>query len=475
MNFHSNEDVKAILQRNIESLVNDVKGAFVLRMDELALTPRARYNSAVNEFAGFCCNHIGDQHNLKFNSWSDLKPIKQLFVAGKLHLAKEALFFTIGRMGTSDYMAKPVLILPICSHKYEEQGAIVRSIIDIFSRVNPAAKILTVATDGDPFRRRLLNDLRWPSSSNENLELKGLHLFDNRLLLGSHGINFDAKHLAKRLRGILISEKREIKCISRSINKSLLKLCIPDIPDDLLNPKDYQNVPSAVKLMRRVIEFDPSKPANNPFQQDLYKEIGCLGKLFDGLLSIFNRPDISIHDQLLKLARTSHMLFFIYRRWRTKFITNDLYQDLQSTIQDAFNTAAIFRSQASTDPVLLHQSGTDHLEALFSSVRTVTHARNRDILETFDRVRIALQIEMVYLKHPDWRTNTRLSAKPFTTDDHSSARDWTGDLNVLDLNLRNIWQNGADEARRILEKLGFQPSELNFPESGNVTMLRPFG
>ena len=119
-------------------------------------------------------------------------------------------------------------------------------------------------------------------------ELKGLELFDQKLFLGSLGVNYDPKHLSKRLRGMLISEKRNITTTKRGFNKLhlvqlLTKTEYPNI-ETLLNVKDKQSVPDAVKLLQIIndIEDDPTS-----MNSDVVKEIkvfGCISKL---LLSIF--------------------------------------------------------------------------------------------------------------------------------------------------------------------------------------------
>ena len=57
--------------------------------------------------------------------------------------------------------------------------------------------LVNLATDGDLNRRCTINTLR---SENMLEELKGLELFDQNLFLGSLGVNYDPKHLSKRLR-----------------------------------------------------------------------------------------------------------------------------------------------------------------------------------------------------------------------------------------------------------------------------------
>ena len=66
-------------------------------MDELAINPSAKYHRKSNEVLGFCANHSTCLDSLKFSHWSDFLEIKKAFSNKIIHLAKEALFFTIGK------------------------------------------------------------------------------------------------------------------------------------------------------------------------------------------------------------------------------------------------------------------------------------------------------------------------------------------------------------------------------------------
>jgi hypothetical protein len=85
--------------------------------------------------------------------------------------------------------------------------------------------------------------------------------------------------------------------------------------------------------------------------------------------------------------------------------------------------------------------GTDPLELLFCLVRTLTHAKNCDLLELQDRLAICSQIDEMLQRNPNYRPHTRLNTSR-TTLDHSSISDWTGDLSTELLNFKLIWKIG---------------------------------
>lgn len=132
-------------------------------------------------------------------------------------------------------------------------------------------------------------------------------------------------------------------------------------------------------------------------QRDVYRELQLFGLIGSLLCSIFYETKISLIDQLVKLSFLSHILLYSFRRNGTKFLTTDLYADIQSTIQDAFVCAAIFQEHESGLKMYLYMLGTDQLESLYATIRTLTHATSCDFLELHDRIKIALQIEKVII------------------------------------------------------------------------------
>ena len=187
---------------------NNVFGFYSIKMDEIALKPNCRYNNQTNEIVGFCWNHRNTINSFKFESHLSINQIQRKFKANEIHLANDALCVTIGKISSTNIVPKPIIVIPLCSHTLFEINEIVYSIKEIFHEFNPSGHLLNVATDGDHFRRKMLNSVREPSS---NLFWSTLRFFDDHLLYGTLGINFDIKHLIKRIRGIIISDKRMIK------------------------------------------------------------------------------------------------------------------------------------------------------------------------------------------------------------------------------------------------------------------------
>ncbi len=124
--------------------------------------------------------------------------------------------------------------------------------------------------------------------------------------------------------------------------------------------------------------------------------------------------------------------------------------------------------------LFLYQLGTDQLENLFSTVRTLS--RNFvSFSELVERLVLAQQIESVYERNEKWRQPNRVSSSFNETLDHSSAYCWKGDLTIFytGFNLVKIWNHGYKDSKVMLSEYGYR--EVDFELESSVTMLRPFG
>ena len=105
-------------------------------------------------------------------------------------------------------------------------------------------------------------------------------------------------------------------------------------------------------------------------------------------------PKINLLDQLVNVAKCSHLMLHIYHNNRSKFMSKGSYKDIQSTIQNCFLVVKLFNIKDPTKKVYLYQKlGTDELESLFGTFRTLTHSKNSDFLElkiTNDVIRMML-------------------------------------------------------------------------------------
>ena len=115
---------------------------------------------------------------------------------------------------------------------------------------------------------------------------------------------------------------------------------------------------------------------------------------------------------------------------------NDLYHNIQSTVQDAYVCASIMKSANSDRTLRLFRLGTDELESMFSVIRTITHSRNCDIYKWIDPIKAASLVDQTFLKNPDLKMPSRLCS---ATNDHSSFDSWTGELYIDNVDLFCCW------------------------------------
>ena len=97
-------------------------------------------------------------------------------------------------------------------------------------------------------------------------------------------------------------------------------------------------------------------------------------------MCIFDDTHIDLSKQLCNLSLAAYLLLFIYRKQKTNFLTNDLYYEIQETIQDAYVCAAKMIKKQTDNSLYLYQLGTDVLENQFATLRKLSHSRNFDWL-----------------------------------------------------------------------------------------------
>jgi hypothetical protein len=94
------------------------------------------------------------------------------------------------------------------------------------------------------------------------------------------------------------------------------------------------------------------------------------------------------------------------------------------------------------------------------------------MLELIDRLSICSQIEETFRRNENLRPKSRLDTTSSTLD-HSSIRDWSGNLVIDSSNFKLIWKMGNERAKDQLKKYGFSTKELEGP-FGTASMLSPF-
>ena len=113
---------------------------------------------------------------------------------------------------------KPILTLPTCSKSVNPQFE------KMFEAVIKKLSLDIVATDGDASRRRFFNGRMKLVKDNEmKCFLKQLEFFDLNFVDGDKALYFDDKHNLKRMRTLVISDKRGTKISGTVLAKDQLK------------------------------------------------------------------------------------------------------------------------------------------------------------------------------------------------------------------------------------------------------------
>ena len=244
----------------------------------------------------------------------------------------------------------------------------------------------------------------------------------------------------------------------------------------LLDPNDPQNVPRAVQLLHSIIKVkEHSTHGYLPDEQKEHTALLLLGEVYNTLLTPFITLTMSLSEQFKHLATYVHLAFYLYRKYRTAFMTSQLYNDTQHMIKSlVFNLA---KQQLLNEDCgfWIIQLGQDRLEVSFADARTQDHARNFDVLTLARKLGTGRVMNGLYLKHPTWdRGHRRLKFFDNEGPDHINPRSWSGDVVVKNVSLQWGWLGGRDSAIDILKCFGFVDARAIFDQP-NLDLFCPLG
>ena len=237
--------------------------------------------------------------------------IQEALQENSIHKTNEALVIASSKINHKDIVAYPILVMPLCEKKNSYNLTnILKCIVAEFNKYSNS-NIINFATDGDSTRRAIFNNLR--EQNHDLIELKDLTLFDQNFVFREYGLDYDGKHLVKIVQKIFTNEKRQMKLISTGIHKKHIELFFNGTQglEQLLNPKDKQNVPAAVKLLN-LLGSPPTVQPKNQIDNDILSEIRLAGIISKLLLSIFTNTSISLLDQLICLVISYLFCYFSY-------------------------------------------------------------------------------------------------------------------------------------------------------------------
>lgn len=474
-------------------------------IDEVAIEKRPRYYTSGDAIAGICREHCTglDLTGVSARGLPGIRAIQSSLDDGKCHRAREATVVAIAGFGKDsvDYHARVVLVSGTCKTESEVAGyQLISRVINAW-KTSPQGEAMhgplaSIATDGDPTRRRALYRYcmtqELPSSSPLYTLLGSLPLFNT--FCGPDEVTHDGdfKHEEKRFASALRT-KDGVLVAGTLINAGLIKQNIAALPSEsvesvaqLFDITDHQNVPKANRLLNLIYQAGCLPHVASAPEQRAFV---LLGELLFSFTQPFTNPELSLTSQLIHLSTCGHLLFALYRANTSSFIPGQLYYDVQATIKNCYFVVAKSQVLDPQGPVYLLQCGTDRLEARFSIMRTMTHDRNMDIVQLAERAESAQHIDEILARNPDLdKGSYRLKLDGSAGIDHTNPASWKGNVIASSVGIRGAWSSGRDRATQILNRAGIQISfdeaqlqqELSStscsPDSNIIVdLMRPFG
>lgn len=392
--------------------------------------------------------------------------------------AVELTVVAVGRLGSRDaYGVKPVLLSPTL-----KGGGDWLSQLRLLHEVHHAISDYLAETggvfegidsDGASNRRKglvaLYTSEQVAPDSPLHAILHRLAGFNLRCGPGESRTIPDPPHLAKRFG---TTSRRSFFVGGTNIDPTMfiehVKLDHPELDDAHLVktvfPDDPQNVPTVIYFMLLVIKLSPSSSLSN-LPSNLRRQrlaLNLLSRIFRAFLFPLITPDASLTAQISEWMLLHHLLVVCYRKDGEDFMPWELYFDLVS-----LSTSAVFflaKAQLRGDSehfLVLH--GTALLEKLFGVLRGSSYSdKGLDMVNVSHRAWAAHLLEELLIAHPDWRLlHDRLDIWTPDGFDHSTPRDFVGELRPSSVDLPAAWSRTQDEAHALLSGLF---SELGYTE-----------
>jgi hypothetical protein len=246
----------------------------------------------------------------------------------------------------------------------------------------------------------------------------------------------------------------------------------------LLNPKDPQDVPRAVKLLCLIADLrDLDSTDFTPSEKHTHRAFCLLGEAIYCLVEPFINPTLSISQQLVYLVKFAHLACAFYIRHEASFLPGQLYGDLQCLVKNLIFKIAHTKVLNPLLKIFLCLLGDDVLEVLFGRTRMIGgHSPNMSIDELCQRVEAALRIDAIFRRHPELERHARrLNFNRSRDVDHISPRLCTGELTAGSCDIKKCYDEGQDAAKAFLESFGISIDfKTRFSQKG-FDLMRPSG
>lgn len=495
--LQGNKIIKSSTQVTSEEVVDNIKFdevknlkyGYMFKVDETYVDKRVKWNAGDNKLYGLCYEHtVNTELDLRFNNLDNALELAKNVSNGTVHVSKEAMVFGMCN-NNKNQDSQVVLAWPSCSHSDQKiQGKLIYDVSRKFEEKH-GAPLLNWSTDGDGTRRIIfdsfMNNKLSPTSPIYEY-LSSLRLLDLDVGPGNETVNFDHKHLAKRIRNCFIG--RNFKMGNTLLVPEDIKTLISSVPtskhgvEALINPADKQNVSLATDFLSTFCEATKLSQKNT-IQKLSFRLSGVadeligLGKVLEGLLSLYAYPSLSIEEQLQKISQAMHILLVLSRELGA-FIPNQLYHDLMGTFKDAYFCAAKFKAYHPNEPLYLVLCGNDSLERIFGNMRMKAGHAGFDTLGLIHCSRSISKCQDILNSHPNW-LNKGSKIMSRLCLDYSSPHNWDANkLTMQDVDIYEVWNTGRLNAEVFFRSTQHYPlQKCDYSELANhrVTFMKPKG
>ncbi|KAJ7457020.1 hypothetical protein FB451DRAFT_1142947 [Mycena latifolia] len=462
-----------------------------LLIDETALEQRAVHFRHNNRVGGICWRH-SPAVNLLLNTYEAALKLAQDIKAGRAHLAKEMTVVAASCFGEAG--TYPILALPACKKMNADDSETIYQVVTEAWDRHGAAKVGPLwswATDGDMTRRvsgykHFLAQKLLPTSPiyGTLAGMAGLNLYTG---LNEVTLDFDFKHIFKRICTLLRSAQGIVLNNGRIINPAMLARYLVRLPDQtpesvqqMLFPHDPQDVPRAIELLQAVVAVGDLD--YGIMDADTCSDVDALrllGQVIKSILEPFINTGMSLTEQVTSLATYAHLSFTLFRVSRN-YMSNQLYGDSQTMVKNAMFCLAKQNELDPTEPFYLFQVGDDPLERLFGKLRMLGgHNSAMNYAQAIDRLGHASDLQGAFMRNPDLdQSERRLNMSRSEGVDHLTMKSFTGNLIAGSCHQPSAWADGRDIAIGILKKSAIPPAEYDYEiifADGATDMLAPFG
>lgn len=508
-----NNVVDALFSAKCRKWLPQTRVSAVLMFDGIALEPRLGLdNSQLPHQVGGLCRHC---NSATFSTYQDFLDLRACIKAeegspSKIHEAVEAEVVAIGFIGDKDHThIIPLAVSPTCKKDQilrESTNSIqwiLDAVIEAYNDNDGPTKIgpvVTLASDGASHFRLASATLMSDRLPQEIVQVyTGCKLFNVSGSRYGCTTSCDWDHLGKRSRERLKS-LIGITLGTLTVTKNSLAIygcyagifSTPEEAELILNPADAMDVYEMTLCLQAVAMFARIPFTSYPihFQSDIanaaiFREPRLLGNVFHymailiiGHDGVYKSKDQGNHYSITELlvagSTLSHLLFYLFRRNKSKFLPSQNYRNWQDTIKSMYVSVTMHKTNNIAN-YWWFLDITKHLEQFFGILRSMRGGDlNFTLIGLRDRMVDATTIGHIYAENPHWNT---LSRKLSSSFDRKNVRSWKGNTDVQVVNEGKCWNDGRDKAVIILRASQlFTADDLSHENlEHHVDILHPLG